>query len=305
MIRTYDLSGVWSATPTPFTGKMRLDTVAVRRMVKHHLRLGVKGLFVGGTTGEGPWMTDGQRCKLIEIVAKQSNRQLLIAAQVSDNSAARVIDNIRIIKKCGAHIAVIAPPDLFYNATPKRLLDHYLESIEKSPLPIGIYHRGNSSHIEVPENVLTKVAAHPKVVIIKDSSSDAKHRKRLLAARKKNPRLKLLNGNEFQCVDYLEAGYDGLLLGGGIFNGLLARMICEAVAAGDLAQARKLERRLVRINYAVYGGKLLKCWLTGLKELLVAMKIFRTSNSYLCFPMTYSCREAITRILDNDRDVLI
>ena len=48
------LSGVWSATPTPLTQKMTVDTQSVKRMVDRHLRLGIKGLFVAGTCGEGP-----------------------------------------------------------------------------------------------------------------------------------------------------------------------------------------------------------------------------------------------------------
>ena len=35
------LSGVWSATPTPFTNRMSIDVVAVKRLVEHHVRLGV------------------------------------------------------------------------------------------------------------------------------------------------------------------------------------------------------------------------------------------------------------------------
>ena len=44
------LGGVWSATPTPFTKDLKVDTVAVKKMVEHHLRLGVRGLFLAGTS---------------------------------------------------------------------------------------------------------------------------------------------------------------------------------------------------------------------------------------------------------------
>ena len=136
-----DLRGVWSATPTPFTDKMDIDVVSVRRMIDHHLRLGVTKLFLAGTCGEGPWMTDAQRRKLVQTVSRYAAGRMVVAVQVTDTSAARILDNIHLAKEDGADVAVIAPPSMFMNPTPKRLLNHYLEAISRSPLPIGIYDR--------------------------------------------------------------------------------------------------------------------------------------------------------------------
>ena len=80
---------LWSATPTPFTRSMKVDGVAVRRLVEHHLRLGVQGLFVGGTCGEGPWRTDDQRRTMIRKTAAAAGGRLVVAAQVIDTSSAR------------------------------------------------------------------------------------------------------------------------------------------------------------------------------------------------------------------------
>ena len=60
------LCGVWSASPTPFTRKMEIDIQSIERMVEHHIKLGVKGLFLAGTCGEGSWMTNDQRRQLVQ-----------------------------------------------------------------------------------------------------------------------------------------------------------------------------------------------------------------------------------------------
>jgi len=57
-----DLAGAWSASPTPFTESLKIDLSSVKRMIKHHIRLGQKGVFVGGTCGEGPWLPN-QTCE--------------------------------------------------------------------------------------------------------------------------------------------------------------------------------------------------------------------------------------------------
>ena len=298
------LTGVWSAAPTPFTKDMKIDAVSVGRMVEHHIRLGVKGLFLAGSNGEGPWMTDSQRGELIRQTARAADGRLVLAVQVTDNSAARILDNIARARSDGADLAVIAPPYFLIHSPPEVVLELYRQAIRKSPLPVGIYDRGVYSSVVVPEAVLAKLYAEPKVVLVKDSTSDPARRKVALAARRKRPSLRILDGDEFHCVEYLRAGYDGLLLGGGVFNGLIANQIVQAVAAGDIALANRLQERMNRLMFDVYGGKDIACWLSGEKKLLVEMGIFRTWNNYLGYPLTASCQRAIRRVLKEDKDIL-
>jgi dihydrodipicolinate synthase/N-acetylneuraminate lyase len=299
-----EIGGVWSATPTPFSDDWQVDTWSVERMVEHQLRLGVTGLFLGGTCGEGPWMPDRERRRLVEAVAKAAQGRLWLAVQVTDNSALRILDNIRAAKDDGADLAVIAPPFFLVNANPQTLTALYLQAIRESPLPVGIYDRGTYSSVLVPESVLEVAYAEKNVMLVKDSSGQENRREVALAARRKRPELRLLDGDEFRCVEYLKAGYDGLLLGGGIFIGHLAGRIVSAVAAGDLAQAEALQARMNRLMWAVYGGKDVACWLSGLKTLLVEMGIFRTTKNLLGYPLTDGCLADIQRVLVQDRDVL-
>ena len=303
-IAVEELSGVWSAAPTPFTDSMKVDTVAVKRMVEHHLRLGVKGLFVAGTNGEGPWMPDAQRRDIVRLIARHARGRLPIAVQVTDNSVARILDNIKAARDDGGDIAVIASPNFLVRSTPKKIEELLRDAIRRSPLPVGFYDRGTHSPVMVPNGVLKGVYGEPNVIMLKDSSSDPERRDIALAARRGRPELRLLDGDEFHCVDYLKAGYDGLLLGGGVFNGHIANLILEAMADGDIPLAERLQKRMNRIMWAVYGGKSIKCWIAGEKRLLVAMGVFRTEKTFLQFRLTDACGRAIERVLDKDADVL-
>ena len=297
--------GVWSAAPTPLTDDMRVDVPSVKRMVEHHLRLGVQGLFLCGTNGEGPFLPDAEKQTLVRTVVKAARGRLPVAVQVSDNSAARILANAQAAADAGADVAVIAPPYFMVNAKPDKVLALYLEAIEKSPLPVGIYDRGKHSSVAVPEAVLKALYAHPKVVLAKDSSQDPARRDIALAARRKRPELRLLNGDEFDCVAYLSAGYDGLLLGGGVFNGFLAAQIVAAVRQGDIPRAERLQARMSRMMFAIYGGKHIACWLSGEKKLLVELGLFPTWRNFPDYPLTEACCKAIERVLDKDNDVLL
>lgn len=297
-------SGVWSAVPAPFTKDLKLDPPSVRRMVDHHLVLGVKGLFLNGTNGEGPWMTNEQRRDMVCLMADRVRGRLPLAVQVTDDSAARILSNIDTARDSGADLAVIAPPNFLMRKDPKSILGLYLEAIRSSPLPVGIYDRGSYGAVHVPDQILGKIYAEPNVVMVKDSSCNPERRKIALAVKKKKPSLVLLNGDEFNCVEYLKAGYDGLLLGGGVFNGWMASRIMEATAHGDLELAENLQRRMNRLMFAVYGGKKIKCWLSGEKKLLVEMGIFRSWRNYPEYPLTPSCCRAIARVLRTEREWL-
>jgi 4-hydroxy-tetrahydrodipicolinate synthase len=299
------LAGVWSATPTPLTDTLTLDADSVPRLVAHHLRLGVRGLFLGGTCGEGPWLRRADLRRLVCETAAASAGRLVLAVQITDNSVGRMLENAEQAAADGADIAVIAPPHFLLNATEENVRTLYVETLRRCPLPVGIYDRGNGGSVPVSASVLAAVYAEPAVVLVKDSSMDPARRDIALQARQQRPDLRLLTGDEFDVASYMLHGYNGALLGGGIFNGRLAALILAACAKGDADGAQALQERMNRLMWEVYGGPQITCWLTGLKELLVRMGIFSTRRNVLNYPLTESCSQAIDRVMEQDRDVLL
>lgn len=285
--------GVWSATPTPLTTDRRVDPASVQRLVEHHVKMGVTGLMLAGTCGEGPWLPDAERETLVRAAVAASGGRLRIAMQATDNSAGRTLANIEKAAAWGVEIAVVAQPYFFLNATADRQLAFYREIARRSPLPMGFYDRGKASPYLMPETHLAELLAEPNLAIVKDSSQNAAHREVFLAARKKRPELVLLDGDEFDTITYLAAGYDGLLLGGGIFNAGQAHRIIRAVRAGDAAEAARWQARMNDLMLRVYGGPKIECWMSGLKELLVQMGLFSTNTQLLDYPLTEECRRQI------------
>jgi len=291
------VGGVWSATPTPFDAAGRVDVPSVERLIEHHVRMGVTGLMLAGTCGEGPWLLDSDRETLVRTAAAAAKGRLRIAVQVTENSAVRTLHHAGQAAKWGAEIAVVAQPYFFLNATPERQLAYYRDFARSSPLPVGFYDRGKHSPYQLPDTHLDELLNEPNIVLVKDSSTMPSHRDLFLAVRQRRPGLILLTGDEFDCANYLAAGYDGLLLGGGIFNAGLAHRIIRAARAGDAAGAAQLQSRMNDLMLRVYGGPKIECWMSGLKELLVQMKLFSTRNSLLGYPLTDSCLKQITEAL--------
>ncbi len=248
--------GVWSAAPTPFTAGMDLDEPALGRMLEHDRLLGINGYFIAGTNGEGPWMTDAQRRRLLRFYVRHARGRAPLAVQVTDNSAARMLDNIARARDDGAEIAVIAPPYFIANKTPEHILRIYLETIRQSPLPVGIYDRGANGPVAVSAAMLRRICAGSRVVMVKDSSAVSGAHARAPghppppsgagAAEWLGIQLRAVSASRTRRTAVGRRRFQRL--SGAPDHRRRARH-------GDLPRAEKLQARMNRLMYDVYGGK--------------------------------------------------
>ena len=216
-------------------------------MISASIEGGMTGVFLAGTCGEGPWLPEREKVRLIRAAKATAGDRLKLAAQVSDNSIPRILDNIARVAEAGADVAVMASPATFMNATPDRVVALFTDTVNASPLPMAVYDLGAHRPVVIPVERLAEVYALPNVAMVKDSSGDPARREAALAARQTNPRLQLFNGDEFRCVEYLEAGYDGCMFGGAVAVMPMLREIVAAVVQGDAAEARRIDAEMRRV----------------------------------------------------------
>lgn len=293
MMKPISSMQIWSAAPTPLTADFTVDVASVGKMVDDAVAGGIHGLFLCGTCGEGPWLPDRERVRLVSAAAARAHGRLKIAVQTTDNSKPRILENIRQAADAGADYAILAAPTVCINATPERMAGLFEETAEASPLPIGIYDLGRHRPISIPEDRLEEIYLFPNVHLVKDSSGSAQRREIALAAKRAKPELKLLNGDEFRCIEYLEAGYDGFMFGGAVAVTPQLNRIVMLFATGRLEEARAVEGQLRAALYGIYGGEKFASWLTGLKYYMVRRGLFSSVTSYLGYPLTDECRAFI------------
>ena len=292
-------NGVWSAMSTPLTEAGLVDSDALEKLIEHQLKLGVKGVFIGGTAGEGPFLPDRERLRLAQLTVRYVAGRMPVAMQITDNSAERMIENLQRYQDTGIDIAVVAPPFFQLNAEEGDFIYKlYKQVIDASQLPVGIYNRGKYSSIFVSPEVLGRILDEPKVILCKDSASQPDFTEAIMAAKKRRGgKLAALCGNEFDCIPYLKAGYDGLLFGGACFNGKYAVEMHRLAKAGDFEQAQKVQEHLVEVMEKVFGGKGLDCWLAGQKELMVRLGVFNTAKTFLNYQVSDQCSRMIDEVL--------
>lgn len=299
-------AGVWSAAPTPLTDAGQVDIESLQRLTEHHIRLGVKGVFLCGTSGEGPWMTPRMCREVVDTTVKAAAGRLKVSVQVTDNSAVRILDNISQFADSGVDAVITASPFFQLNASQEYLRDMYLEVLDKSPLPVGYYNRGKHSAVVVETDTITEFMSHQNLIMVKDSSGDKEAMKQLAeyAATLDNPPL-LLDGDEFDCVPYLKAGYDGVLFGGGCFNGYMSNQILNAASAGDFDTAQNWQDRMAAMLKEIFGGDGFPCWLAAQKQVLVELGVFSTNKTIINYSLTPECHETLKAVIEREKEFLL
>ncbi len=302
------MSTVWSAAPTPLTAKGELDTASIQRLANHHYNMGIRGVFIGGTAGEGTLLPRTMLLELAQATVAASNGRMCTALQITDNSAERMIDNINFFASSQVDLFVIAPPFTCLNPSQDFLFEMYRRVIEASPIPVGIYHQGKNSAVKVSPETIAKLATLPNVVTLKDSACTAEDTKVILATRdnlRGNKPFFAYCGNEFDCVGAAQAGYDGMTVGGACFNGRMVKAVFELAKEGKIAEATALQSRLNELMYDCFGGRNISCWLAGEKQVMVELGIFTTSKCLMNYQVTPECLTAIKNAITREKEFLL
>ncbi len=296
-----NVAGIWSAMPTPFTEELKLDTESVLRLVEHHVRLGIKGLFLASINGEGYLMSDSMKMDLAAEVVKSNQDRMLLSMMIADNPAKLMIDNIKRIKDIGIDIAVTGFPFTPIKIEPEFLRKLYLTVLEKSSLPIALCH----SNRVAPASLLGEILLHPKVILVKDFSSDPSITAMILnSAKGLENELFTLGGNEANCMPSVRRSYDGFLLNSACFTGFIANTIFEFTQAGRITDARETQDYMNSILVEIFGLGL-DNYLIGQKQMMLELGIFNTTKTLQNYQISDKCLKAIRKIAQEEKEFLL
>ena len=98
-------AGVLPPIATPLTKHGSLDRKALKRIVRYLLYGGVHGLFVGGTTGEGPNLTEQQWSCAVETVVDAAPKSIPVYVGVIEPSTPRVVQKVKKLSRPGKLLA--------------------------------------------------------------------------------------------------------------------------------------------------------------------------------------------------------
>ena len=259
---------------TPLRNRDELDVAGLERLIEHVLSGGVNGLFILGTTGEGPSLSYRLRRELIERVCKQVNRRVPVLVGITDTAFVESVNVARSAADSGADALVVAPPYYLPEGQPE--LQEYLDHlVAELPLPLYIYNMPALTKVHFELETVRRAMDNPRIIGLKDSSGDLNYFKSAAElVRQHRPDWPLLIGPEEKLFDALQLGGHGGVSGGANLFPKLYIKVVEAHRTGNLARAQELQKQIQRVSDSFYRiGKYSSSIIKGIKCALSCMGI--------------------------------
>jgi dihydrodipicolinate synthase/N-acetylneuraminate lyase len=267
------LTGIIPPMVTPLLNRNELDIAGLEKLIEHILSGGVSGLFILGTTGEGPSLSYRLRRGFIERVCKQVKRRVPVLVGVTDTAFVESVSLACHAADCGAEAVVAAPPYYMPEGQPElqEWLDHLVPEL---PLPLFLYNMPPLTKVSYELETVRHALDNPRIIGFKDSSGDLNYFKNIVAFLKQRPDWSVLIGPEGKLFDALQLGGHGGVNGGAnLFPEIYVRL-CQIFRSGDIARARALQKQIQRIGDSLYRiGKHPSAVIKGIKCALACLGI--------------------------------
>ena len=283
---------------TPLRERDTLDVAGLERLIEHLIDGGVSGLFILGTTGEGPLLSYRLRRELIERTCAQVKQRVAVLACVSDAAFAESLALAKHAADCGADAIVAAPP-FYLPFAQAELQDYYATLVKESPLPLFLYNFPALTKTRIEVETLRHALDHPRIVGIKDSSGDLGNFHAIVATTRTRPDWTLLCGPDELLAETVAAGgHGGVNAGANVFPKLYVAC-ARAALAGETQRASQLQADVLRVTSSLYRVSTSAAAITqGVKSALSLLGICDDAMTEPFRRLTGEQRRAIQTSLD-------
>ena len=241
------------ATPLSADGQS-VNLPVLEPLINLLINAGVKGLFVGGTTGEGILLSLEQRQALHERSMTAIAGRVPALIHVGANTTAESVILARHAQSIGAE-AIVAVTPTFYPLPDTSLAGYFRDLAAAAPdTPLLAY---DIPHMAVngvsPALLAILVQEIPTFAGIKTSNADAQVIRRQIDATP--PDRIVLAGNESIALASLSLGANGLI--SGLATALPEPFVrlTEAFFSGDIARAQQEQKRVNWLLDLIPAGK--------------------------------------------------
>lgn len=243
-----NLSGVVPPMITPFREDDSIDAALLAREARYMQSVGVSGMVVGGSMGEGAGMSPADLAEGTRIVLEATGGALPVLSGIIADSSAEAIRLGMAARDAGAVGLQVPPPNPSYSMDTRILSDYYKALAEAVGLPLIIYNVIPWAQAAL-ESLQEIVAGNPAICGVKQSGRNIHTLTALASSMRSTIRI-------FSAVD--DMIYPSLLMGiSGTISGTSSIFPKETVAMyraverGDHQAAFELHKRVTPIWRAV------------------------------------------------------
>lgn len=296
-MKTPKYRGIIPPMVTPLRGPDTLDVAGLELLVEHILAGGVQGLFLLGTTGEGPSINYGLRRELIERTCRLVDGRAHVLVGITDTVFQESLNVARWSADAGADALVVAPP--YYLPAGQPELQEYIGRLVPGlPLPLLLYNMPSLTKVHFGLETLRRALDDPRIMGLKDSSGDMGYFHRVTGLLRQRPDWSLMIGPEELLPDAVFAGGNGGVCGGANLFPRLYVDLFNAAQAGDVARTRERHQLVMRVGELYRIGSHSSAVIKGIK---CALALNGICKDFMSEPFQRFCepeRERVRHILD-------
>lgn len=234
-------SGVYVAMYSAYDDQGEIDQERVKALAQYYVGSGVKGLYVGGSSGEGILQTVEERKAVLEAVMEAVGGKLKVIVHVGANATKDAVELSKHAEKCGAD-AISAVPSIYYRLSEKAVELHWQAMIDSTELPFIIYNIPQTTGFHLSASLCAKLAEQAKVIGVKMSGESTFELQQLKQSGRHD--FVVFNGPDEQYLAGRIMGADGGI--GGTY-GVMPQLFCELerlYTQGNIAEAQALQNQI-------------------------------------------------------------
>ena len=248
------LYGIVPPMVTPFTVEEAVDEEAFRFDVRHLVHdIGVHGLAVGGSTGEGHTLSIDELVTLAGAAVDEAEGKAPVIAGIIADSTRDAVAKGQAVAGLGVAALQVTPVHYLFRPDDDAMVRHFERLVQDTGMPVLIYNVVPWTYLS-PALLARIIQSVDGVIGVKQSAGDLKLLGDLLTTVRDQARI-------FSAVDALL--YPSFALGAhGAIAAILtaAPTLCmelwEAVQSGNHTEALHLHEKLLAVWNAINGDNL-------------------------------------------------
>ena len=250
--------GVIPAFYACYDAEGNISTEGAKALTRHLIAKGVKGVYVGGSSGECIYQHPDERKKLLEAVMSEAKGKITVIAHVACNNTADSVELAAHAEKCGVDAIASIPPIYFH--LPNDAIAAYWNAMSAAApnTEFVIYNIPQLAGTALTMPLLQTMLKNPNVIAVKNSSmptQDIQMFKDAGIAARGEGNFVVFNGPDEQFVSGRVIGADGGIGGTYAVMPELFIHMNELIEKGDIPTARAIQYKADRIIYKMCEAK--------------------------------------------------
>ncbi len=247
-----EFGGVFIPVPTPFRGE-EAGVDRLKANLERWNQTDLAGYVVLGSTGEFPMVSEAERDRIFVAAREAIPREKAFIAGTGAESTQMTVRQTKRAAEVGADAAIVITPNYYKRslAQPAAQIRHYLAVAEASPIPVMLYNFPQNTGINLEPETVARIAEHPNVCGIKDSSGNIPQAGQIIHQTPKS--FHVLVGAAAALLPALAIGASGGILA---LANIAPREYCEVYSLarqGRWDEAREIVYRLMVVDRGVHG----------------------------------------------------